>query len=136
MEEIKVGDTVLVQKSISYGWNKALYFWCAEKVARVTPAQFEVCGNKYRKKDGSLVGEAHTHAYLPGAIPRAFDSMDREPLKDQSEEYRATMANFQKLALVRKKMEEVNACDVRDLISNPEALDNLLTALKEMNPPR
>jgi hypothetical protein len=49
---VAVGDTVYGKKEISYGWGNSESFWIPCKVEKVTPKQFQVGGEKYRKSDG------------------------------------------------------------------------------------
>lgn len=49
-ENIKVGDIVIFE---SGGWYN---YTIIDKVTRVTPKQFEVKSHRFRKKDGSMIG--------------------------------------------------------------------------------
>ncbi len=54
-QDIKTADTVYLQVLVSTGWHSEENFWLPKKVEKVTPKQFQVDGDKYRKKDGSRV---------------------------------------------------------------------------------
>lgn len=58
MENIKVGDLVIFTIG---GWNQKTIM---DKVAKVTPKQFEVKGYRFWKKDGTLVGDYLKHCRI------------------------------------------------------------------------
>lgn len=56
-KDIKEGDEVMVQEVVRDGhWGGKRGFWVCKKVDRVTPKQFMVGKDRYRKKDGRAVG--------------------------------------------------------------------------------
>lgn len=68
-KDIKVNDTVLIRKEVSYGLHKQKYFWIPTPVTKVTPKQFEVLNHKFNKSDGSMVGGSYGDSvYLDGDI--------------------------------------------------------------------
>lgn len=56
-ENIKVGDTVFLEKVVSYGWRNSKTFTIPFKVERVTATQFIVDGRKFKKENGREIGE-------------------------------------------------------------------------------
>ena len=58
MENIKVGDLVIFTIG---GWNQKTIM---DKVAKVTPKQFEVKGYRFWKKDGTMVGDYLKHCRI------------------------------------------------------------------------
>ena len=58
MENIKVGDIVIFTMG---GWNQTTI---VDKVAKVTPKQFEVKGYRFWKKDGTMVGDSFKHCRI------------------------------------------------------------------------
>jgi len=57
-KDIKAGDTVYIQKEVSTGFFRRVYsFWIPVKVERVTPKQFIVEGEHYRKEDGVKISD-------------------------------------------------------------------------------
>lgn len=81
-DNIKVGDSVLVEKTINYGWHEKT-FLCFEKVTKTTPAQFLIGERRYRKSDGYLIGGGYFNAaYLEGE-PRHLGRV----AQDQTKEY-------------------------------------------------
>lgn len=62
-ENIKVGDTVLVEDKVSYGWNLAEAFLVPKKVERVTKTQFIIEGGDKFRKDGRIISRKFVNAY-------------------------------------------------------------------------
>ena len=55
-KDIKTGDKVLVIDKVSTGWNTWESFYVPKEVGKVTPKQFYVGENRYKKDDGMKVG--------------------------------------------------------------------------------
>jgi len=57
-KNIKIGDTVYIEKTIRYSFNNSNSFFIPNKVVHVTATQFKTeNGNRY-KKDGRKIGES------------------------------------------------------------------------------
>lgn len=83
-KDIKVNDTVLIRKEVSYGLHKQKYFWIPTPVTKVTPKQFEVLNHKFNKADGSMVGGSYgDYVYLEG------DMFHSEKITDETTAYSA-----------------------------------------------
>jgi len=61
-ENIKVGDKVVVKKSISLGWNRSKSFRVVTTVTKITKTQFTADGNRYKKDNGSMIGDSWIEA--------------------------------------------------------------------------
>lgn len=57
-KNIKKGDAVLIQETIRIGWGGES-FWVTKLVDKITPKQFMVGNNRYKKEDGSCVGNRY-----------------------------------------------------------------------------
>ena len=57
-ENVKVGDTVFVEREIRYGWGNMKDFWIPTKVKRVTKTQFvvELDDRRFKKDRGYEIG--------------------------------------------------------------------------------
>jgi hypothetical protein len=70
-KNIKIGDTVITEECVKYGWGLGSTFYIPSKVVKVTKTQF-VTENKARfNKDGREIGE-YRHAYDLGDKPNTF----------------------------------------------------------------
>ena len=58
LENIKIGDLVIFTMG---GWHQKTII---DKVARVTPKQFEVGAYRFWKKDGAMVGDSFKHCRI------------------------------------------------------------------------
>lgn len=97
-KNIKVNDTVLIRKEVSYGLHKQKYFWIPTPVTKVTPKQFEVLNHKFNKLDGSMVGGSYgDHVYLDG------DIVHSEKITDETTTY-SEFNNLVKQVLEIKNM--------------------------------
>lgn len=67
-KNIKKGDAVLVQQEVKIGWAAGgESFWVTEPVDKVTPKQFTVGNERYKKIDGVCIGGGYgSHAKLIG----------------------------------------------------------------------
>jgi len=86
-DDIKAGDTVYIKTEVVMGWNQSYgSYYLPHKVTRVTPKQFEVNGNMYRKDNGNIVssGSFIVCRKLGQEIERWNKS---EIVTDQSKEY-------------------------------------------------
>lgn len=80
-KNIKVGDKVVVSKSISLGWNSSKSFNIVTTVTKTTKTQFTADGNRYRKDYGGMIGNNWVEA---------------EVYIDDSQDQSKEMARFQK----------------------------------------
>lgn len=56
-KDIKIGDSVLVYRSVSFVWSGDRVSWVPEKVIHVTKTQFVLkTKSRYRKSDGGCIG--------------------------------------------------------------------------------
>ncbi len=85
-ENIKVGDTVMIEDSVTYGWYKSKRFWIPKKVIRVSKAQFVIEGGKRFKKNGKQVG---VHSYGCIGLLSEIGGYRDEVIKDQTKERNA-----------------------------------------------
>ena len=60
---IKEGDVVFVYRRVNYGWKNYKDFLVSKRVTRVTPKQFLVGTDRYRKSNGSLVASGYTLSF-------------------------------------------------------------------------
>ena len=117
-QNIKTGDIVFAKSSVRVGWGGREQFWTPQKVEKVTPKQFVVGGERYKKEDGSCIGRYNSVANLG-------DVIHRDKVKDQTEE---------KNDLILKVSQ---ACDANEIIygfkvkyDHPN-LASILTHLKQ-----
>lgn len=67
-ENIKIGDKVLVEKTIRYGWGNDRSFLIYESVEKITKTQFSTKeGNRFKKENGKHIGKGYgVYCYLEG----------------------------------------------------------------------
>ncbi len=91
-ENIAPGDVVLAPIKVTVGWNSYKSFLISLRVERVTPKQFRVNGNQYRKSDGSSV--------IGGRIERVLTlgekMLNNQIAADQSEERKNLILRIRK----------------------------------------
>lgn len=119
--DIKVGDTVLTQKTINYGWRSKLTFYVSTPVSRVTKAQFEVDGKMHWKKNGCPVaGSGWDRVCMIGETL----NYGQEPMKDQTTEYTVAKKKFNLFRAISEKMTKFQKIDIHDLMAKD--LDSLI----------
>lgn len=64
-KDVKVGDTVMVEETVKFGWNEGKQFFIPVEVIKVTKTQFVTMWNHRFKKSGFGVGaDKFTKAYF------------------------------------------------------------------------
>ena len=127
-QDIKVGDTVFIQKAVSYAWHRAKYFWVPIKVIKVTPTQFICEGDLRCKKDGgALIGT--------GQGIRKFVRLKMPDETHLMQEFSAKLSAIRHLKQVAEK---VTSLDVEKLLDvkgidwkSAEAISSLSLILKK-----
>lgn len=102
LENIKVGDTVIFSMGGIY---------CStiiDKVTRVTPKQFEVRSYRFRKKDGSMVGDVYRHCRLATEKDIKDFKMEqhRNSLQNKISKFFKSYQNIETLTI--DEMEKIN----------------------------
>jgi len=87
--DIKQGDTVYIFTTTSMGWRGGKSFWLPKQVDKVTPKQFTVDDQRYRKDDGSPIG-GRGGADASKLGDRGFNG----PVTDQTTERDALVRNL------------------------------------------
>lgn len=103
-ENVKVGDTVFVRRSVSYGFKRSKSFFVPVKVERVTKKQFVLTnGNRYQKENGRLIGYGYSYndnnAYLEGEVFGWNNGKVKDETKEMDEFINklSTINNFNRL---------------------------------------
>jgi len=122
-ENIKVGDCVLCRKYVSTGGYDKEVFWITAVVEHVTPKQFTVNGNKYRKSDGYQVSSKTYREY----VFNKGDNYCGKKITDQSEEMNALIKNVNTLIDINNIL-----CKLK-ISYNNENLDEILLHVKKIN---
>lgn len=124
-ENIKVGDTVVTQASVRYGWNSGKSFYIPVAVKKVTPTQFTTENGKRFKKDGRGIGdERFKNVYYLGDKSGYHGA--NEIVKDQTKEMnyfisklkleRSIIDSFEKLTLSVNSdftIDQLNALEIK-----------------------
>lgn len=109
LENIKVGDMVIFTTGSIYCTT------VIDKVTRVTPAQFEVRSYRFRKKDGSMVGDRYRDCRL--ATEKDIEDFKKEQhrnlLRSKISQFFKSYQNID--SLTTEEMEKINA-----IISKPQ----------------
>ncbi len=108
-ENIKVGDSVVFCAS---SWYNTLTI---AQVTKVTPKQFEAGTYKFRKKDGSMVGDAYKRCKL--ATEEDFANLQRE-------RYRISLRN--KISKFFKTWEKAESLTIEELEKIESVIKNKL----------
>lgn len=125
-ENIKIGDKVVVSKSISLGWNRSKSFNIVTTVTKTTKTQFTAGGNRYRKDHGGMIGDTWLIA---------------EVYIDDSQDQSKEMARFQKKLdysrYIKKSitdiMQDINKKNLYDLdLPYLDDLKNQVNKLKDL----
>lgn len=108
-ENVKVGDTVVFYMGGIYSAT------IIDKVTRVTPKQFEVRSYRFRKKDGSMVGDVYRHCRLATEKDIEDFKMEqhRNSLRNKICKFFKSYQNID--SLTTEEMEKINA-----IISKPQ----------------
>ncbi len=125
-ENIKVGDTVYIEKTIKYSWNRGETFFIPAKVKRITNTQFVTEGGERFKKDGRGIGGVkYRVAYNIGD---SYGWGNKKTVKDQSVE----MKLFEeKIRLERFLSQEIESIKVN--INSDLTLADLKTVRKTVS---
>lgn len=105
-EDIKVGDTVFIEKIVKFGWSNRRYFTIPVNVTRVTKTQFTVSSGERFKKDGGR------------QIGKGIYSLGKKEGVDQTSE----MKEFE-LKLKIGQLSRDSATEISTLCNNPEYLN-------------
>nr|DAT40439.1 MAG TPA: hypothetical protein [Caudoviricetes sp.] len=97
-ENIKVGDIVIFE---SGGWYN---YTIIDKVTRVTPKQFEVKSHRFRKKDGSMIGDNYRRCRL---------ATDEDIAAHNKEQQRISLRN--KVSKFFKSYDSVDSLTIEEL---------------------
>lgn len=98
LENIKLGDSVIFS---SGGWGQRTII---AKVTRVTPKQFEAGAYRFRKKDGSMIGNAYRSCRL---------ATEEDVANQQREQYRISLRN--KITQFFKTWEKAESLTIEEL---------------------
>lgn len=116
-KDLKPGDTVYIEKDVSFGWNAAKTFIVPVKVERITPTQIIVEGNRYKKTTGRLISKSWTLNCIKldgidqSAEMKAFDSFLKliRSTKNMLESVKITIETpIEKVQALKKALEEFN----------------------------
>lgn len=129
-KDIKVGDEVLIEKKLSYGWRSELSFWVKTKVTKVTNTQFEVDrypNEKFRKSNGGIV---KSESWLRCALEGDYDSFSRT-VKDQTLEYLDAVHKFELIRKIRESYSAFEKQSVPSLVKEDRIkLERILNSLQ------
>jgi len=129
-EDVKIGDVVMIQKIISYGWNCEEYFYLPNTVTSVTKAQFVAGEYRIQKKDGSIVGGKWLRAKRLGArMP--FGGIVCDQTKEM-EAFSSKIMYEQKLESFIREMRvqrngKLSADKLKDILQRLKEIDACLT---------
>ena len=84
-EDIKVGDTVLLSKTVreSLFHHSGKSYFVRHTVDKVTPKQFQIGGKKFKKSDGRVISSTE----FGSAYKEGMTYCD-QPVVDQTQEYK------------------------------------------------
>ena len=132
-EDIKVGDTVLIKKSVMYGYRYRRFFNIAMTVERITKTQFITDGKRFKKDDGCEIGVDYNRskAYLVG---EEVGYMTKTIAKDETKEMNEFILKLKRVDEIRDFMKEIQSVKTIDLTdgqvsslhSNLESIKNSL----------
>jgi len=105
-ENIKVGDTVYVEKDVSYGWHKAETFYLPKIVTKVTKTQLTVeGGRRFSKERGKEVGASFSYAKSLGDKKYYAGG---ETVKDETNEMNIFKEKLKLEKSIREQIEGLN----------------------------
>ena len=103
-DDLKVGNTVMIEELVSYGWNTSESFFIPKKVTRVTNTQFVINGDRRFKKDGREIGyNKYSNAYFLGDKY----GWRTELVKDQTEEKKSFAEKIKLEVKIRTDIESL-----------------------------
>jgi len=121
-EDIKVGDTVMIEADVRYGWRESKSFWVPANVTKVTPKRFFIGEyNQFRKDDGVKVGDGYAAARSIGDVYNDWGK--QVTVTDQSVE----MAEFKDLV---NKWLSVNTFSIKNLAIDNKSIAKIYDAIK------
>lgn len=127
-KDIKVGDTVYVEITVSYGWRSGKTFFVPKKVTKVTATQFVVeSGHRFKKDRGSEIGEHRCYAYNLGDTPVYMSS----PVSDQTSEMIAFKSKLSKERKIKSMFENLKM--EPDSKFSVQELDSIISKVTEIN---
>jgi len=107
-ENIKAGDIVYIQHTVNRGFRRSANFWLPVAVERITPKQFQVNGNKYKKENGLLVGDRY-YSRAPYRCLNLGDSYYQgEPITDETKQYKAYIKALKQMKEINEMSETIN----------------------------
>ena len=128
--DIKVNDTVLVYKEVTYGFRDAKSFLVSQKVDRVTDKRFYVNGDAYNKEDGKKVGDRFVYAHKPGEKITKGWSQSNEIAKDQTYEFSEFTQKINQIRQIRVLTDRASAAKLDDV--SVRSLNEVIETLKKL----
>ena len=119
-EDVKIGDIVYIQVEVMASWGIGRDFWVPRAVEKVTPNQFMIANDYYKKENGGLVGNSFCKAANLG------DKINSSTVKDQVKKKNKFIASIK---LARKGNEIIKGMELNYSQSN---LKEITTKLEEI----
>ena len=127
-DDVKVGDIVYIQVEVMATWGIGKHFWVPRPVERVTPKQFVIANNRYKKENGELIGNSFYKAANLG------DKINGRAVKDQASEKNQLAASIR---LAREGNETIKGMrlnyaqtNLEEITEKLEELDRLINKAK------
>jgi len=112
-EDVKVGDTVLIEKSVWYGYGYRRDFNIAVTVERITKTQFVTNGKRFKKDNGSEVCSGYgSKAYLVG---EEVGYVNKTIAKDETKEMNEFILKLKRINEIKDFMKEIDNVKIMDL---------------------
>jgi len=127
-ENIEIGDSVMVNKTVSYGWNQGKSFWVPQSVTHVTAKRFEVGDHTYLKSNGFRYGETYASpARMLGDLSGgAFMGNGSSIVTDETNEYIAFVEHITQRNYINKTLSKLSVS-----IDDPE-MEKVYDMVKEL----
>ena len=128
-EDVKIGDIVYIQVEVMASWGIGRDFWVPRPVERVTPKQFVIANNRYKKDDGRAVAGKYYNR-----VANLGDKINGEIVKDQVKEKNKFIVSIK---LAREGNETIKGMrlnyaqtNLEEITEKLEELDRLINKAK------
>ena len=129
-ENIKIGDTVFIQETVSCGWRDGQSFYLPKKVMKVTSTQFTIeDGGRYKKVNGLKIGGAYCECAKLDGEKKEYSS--NILVSDETAQMNLFIRKINKERAASKQIEAMSIKLNSKLTI--EELDLVLLKIKEIN---
>jgi len=115
-ENIAIDDTVYIRTGVRDGYNTA-HFWIPRKVEKVTPKQFMVSGERYKKEDGAQIGDVYAYACNLGDNTGSMSGGDVTNQMKEKNDFVHKRNMCANISLITRKLGSINfSADTKNLV--------------------